>query len=43
MFLFQAWAPNEPNGANCVWIGSQSTLWDDAGCEGNRYYICELL
>ncbi|XP_060582797.1 A disintegrin and metalloproteinase with thrombospondin motifs 1-like [Ruditapes philippinarum] len=38
---FQAWAPNEPNWGDCVYIGMRSKLWDDTGCTVVKRYICE--
>ncbi|XP_060582796.1 semaphorin-5A-like [Ruditapes philippinarum] len=40
---FQAWAPNEPNWADCVYIGMSKKLWDDTYCGESRPYICEQI
>ncbi|XP_060595616.1 collectin-12-like [Ruditapes philippinarum] len=40
---FTAWAPNEPQGRNCVWIGYYGNKWDDTVCYALNEFICEYL
>ncbi|XP_060595617.1 asialoglycoprotein receptor 1-like [Ruditapes philippinarum] len=40
---FTQWAPNEPSGMDCVWIGYQGNNFDDLYCDVPHKVLCEYL
>ncbi|XP_060601408.1 adhesion G protein-coupled receptor B3-like [Ruditapes philippinarum] len=40
---FTAWAPNEPQGHDCVYIGYYVNKWDDGRCVGPAKALCEYI